>query len=155
MKLKGYALKLAISIPLIMVFIIYLNIYKNNQESKFNQFIDSYEGKTAIIKYLFYFEGIDRNIIEKYINNKEIPLVNRNLTTEYRIETVLQYALNELNITENEQDSLIQLIETSSEFNISEDYYSVYYKFYSNAENIYGKIAVVRQFIKNETELWK
>ena len=150
MKLKGDALKVAISIPLIIAFIVYANIYRDKQNSKFDQFIDSHEGKTIIIRYLFHFEGVDKAIIEKYMNQKKIPLVSRNLDSEYRIEKVIQYALKELKITEDEQKTLIQLIETSTEYNISD----VYYREYSNVENIDEKIVVIKVLIENETALW-
>lgn len=150
MKLKGDALKVAIAIPLIIAFIVYANIFSNKQNSKFNQFIESHQGKTTVIRYLFHFEGVDKAIVEKYINQKKIQLINRDLDLEYRIEKVIQYALKELKITENEQNSLIQLIETSTEFNIPD----VYYREYSKAENIDEKIAVIKVLIKNETALW-
>jgi len=124
-KLKGDALKLAILISLMVAFVIYANIYKDKQDSKFNQFIDSYEGKTTVIRYLFYLEGVDKTTIDKCMNQKKMPLSNRNLDSEHRVEKVIQYALKELNLNDNDQKALIQLLEPPKEYNISDAFFDV------------------------------
>ena len=155
MKLRGDALKLAIAIPLIIVFIIYVKIDQNMKETKFNQFINSYEGKSLVIQCLFHLEGIDTTVIEKHLQSKSIPILSRDLDEDYRIEKVIQYAGKELKITESDIKKLMHLIATSPKVTLSDSFQSdAFQQEYFNTTDLDVKIALIGVVLKNESQVW-
>lgn len=150
MKLKGDALKLAVVLLLTISFIIYANIVQNRQKAEFNQFINGEQGKTLVIQYLFQIEGIDKAIIEQHMKSKSLSVLNRDLDNDYKIDNLIKYALQELNLSENEIAQLTHLIADSKQVTIPD----VFREEYSTTTNAEEKVALIKVLIKNDSEIW-
>jgi hypothetical protein len=144
--------KLAIALPLMIGFVVYLNVWESKEVNRFEEFLSSPEGKARIVQCLFELEGINGPLFEVYLKSESLPLEEKNLDLLHSIEPTLQYGLREVNgFPLDNREELSQLIWSSPEFEIA----AVYYESYKEAQSIEEKLAVVRLLIRDQPEVWR